>query len=157
MRLPSKEEVESWTALARDYGFLNEEGEIGLGRFVTEPGEEGYINVRFITPVPAGLYTEDTIKPKTPPVMFGRTPAGEIILPGRWWASCFKALSEDPDVPDDVRQSALSVSRFCRIADALLPPETDTIEILCPDDKGQMVPHEALIPGGVCQIRLRAV
>ncbi len=157
MRIPSKEEVESWRALARDYGFLNEEGQFGLGRFVTEPGEEGYITVRFITPVPAGLYTEDTITRKTPPVMFDRTPAGEIILPGRWWASCFEALSEEPDAQDDMRESALSMSRSCRIDDALLPSGTDTISILCPDDKGQMVRTEALVPGGVCQIHIRAV
>lgn len=151
MRPVTKEEAEAWTALARQYGFVNEQGDLALGRLVFEKfGLErvgaARIYVRFITPVPAGLYTED-LQRKTPPIRFDRTAEGEIIIPGRWWHLNFERLGEDASAPPDVRQQAARMARHARFSDALLPASLETIAIVVPDEKGEMVPHEAVPPG----------
>jgi hypothetical protein len=157
MRKPTKEEAERWLTLAREHGFTNADGtSFQLGRFSVEPLEQGAIQITFITPVPAGLRTEHDLRLKTPPILFDRTENGELLLPGRWWASTFEALSEQSGVPTDVRQKALMASRYCAISDGVLPAETETIEILAPDEEGHLVPHEALVPGTSCLIRLNA-
>ncbi len=157
MRKPTKEEAAAWLSMAREHGFVGREGTFQLGRFVVEGSEEeAVIYVQFVTPVPAGIGTEGTLEPKAPPVLFERTSAGEIILPGRWWASMFETLSSQPEVPPDQRQTALFASRHVQAGDAYLPPETDTIEILAPDHKGYMVQHEALKPGTRCIISIQA-
>jgi len=115
--------------------------------------EEGVITIRFVTPVPAGLYSED-LKPKAPPILFDRRPSGEIILPGRWWQYMFEKLSESDDVPPDVRRTAAIMARSVDVSDGLLPADTDTIEFEAPDDDGDLVLHEALPPGTVVRIRL---
>ncbi len=155
MRKPTKEEVDAWLSMAREHGVAGGERSFKLGRFVVEAAEEGTIHVKFVTPVPAGVYTERTLEPKAAPVLFERTSAGEIILPGRWWASMFEALSDSPEVPADQRQTALHASRHVQIDDVYLPADTDTIEIMAPDHKGEMVPNEALKPGTRCTIRLQ--
>jgi hypothetical protein len=74
MRAATQEEAERWTALAEAHGFTNETGDVALGRFIVESVDESGLTLRFITPLVAGLYTEELEK-KTPPVMFG--PDGE--------------------------------------------------------------------------------
>jgi hypothetical protein len=156
MRKPTKEEAERWLTLAREHGFTNADGtSFQLGRFSVEPLEQGAMHITFITPVPARLRTGHDLPLKTPPILFDRTEKGELLLPGRWWASTFEALSQQPDVPSDVRQKALMASRYS-ISDGVLPAETETIEILAPDDQGNLVPHEALAPDTSCVIRLAA-
>lgn len=157
MRKPTGEEADKWVSIAREHGFVGEGGSFKLGRFIVEGSEEdAIIYVQFVTPVPAGIYTEGTVEPKAPPVVFERTSAGEIILPGRWWASMFETLSGQPEVPPDQRQTALFASRHVQAGDVHLPAETDTIEILAPNHKGDIVPHEALKPGTRCIISIRA-
>jgi len=95
MRQVTPEEAETWTAMARQYGFVAADGTIALGRYVVEKGETGQLSLEFVTPCPAGLYDED-LRPKTPPILFDRTPAGEIILPGRWWQLTFSVPSPWP-------------------------------------------------------------
>ncbi|MBI2080121.1 MAG: hypothetical protein HYT86_00070 [candidate division NC10 bacterium] len=151
MRVVTPEEAEEWRALARQYGFVNEQGDFALGRFVFEKfGLErvgaGRVYVRFITPVPAGLYTED-LQRKGPPILFDRTAEGQIIIPGRWWQSSFERFGEDPAVPADVRRQAARIAHHGRFSDAVLPADVETIAILVPDEKGEPVPHEALPPG----------
>lgn len=150
MRSVTKEEAEEWTALARQSGFVNEQGDFALGRFVFEKfGRErvgaGRVYVRFITPVPAGLYTED-LQRKVPPILFDRTPEGEVILPGRWWQLNFERLGEDAQTPADVRHRAALMARRARFSDAVLAADIETIAILAPDEKGKLVPHEAVPP-----------
>ncbi len=144
MRKVTKEEALRWTRLARQYGFTNEQGEFQLGRYVIEGEAEGTF-VKFITPVPAGLYTEE-LKKKTPPILFDRTANGEIILPGRWWQLMFDKVSQDSEAPAHVRQIAALATRSVSVSDAFLPPEFETISILAPDDDGNLVVHEALPP-----------
>jgi len=146
MRRVTREEAEAWTSLARQYGFMNASGDIALGRYVLEP-EAGQTWVRFITPVVAGLYTERDARPKTPPILFERTEAGEIILPGRWWQRMFEALGGDESVPEDVRRSAAAAASTVLVSDCVLPEDFETISFLAPNDAGEMVVHEALPPG----------
>ena len=151
MRPVTPEEGEAWRALARQYGFVNEQGDFALGRLIfakfgLERVGAARIYVRFITPVPAGLYTED-LQRKSPPILFDRTAEGEVILPGRWWQLNFERLSEDRDAPADVRRRAALLARHARFSDALLPADMETIAILAPDEKGELVPHEAAPPG----------
>jgi hypothetical protein len=146
MRQVTHEEAERWTAKAREYGFVNAEGNIALGRFVLERDETGQLYVEFVTPCPAGFYDEE-LRPKTPPILFDRTPTGGIILPGRWWQLTFERLSEDEAVPAEVRKGTALMSRGVEFGDAILPPDTDTISFLAPDWEGELVQHEALPPG----------
>lgn len=102
--------------------------------------------MRFITPVPAGIYTED-LQRKPPPILFDRTAEGEIVVPGRWWQSNFERLGEDTEAPAEVRQRAALLARHARFSDALLHADVETIAILAPDEKGELAPHEAVPPG----------
>ena len=156
MRKVTRQEADEWLALAKHHGFTNDTGGFALGRFITEPtDEEGTIRVRFITPAPAGLYTESGLHRKTPPILFDRTPSGDIIIPGRWWASMLEALAGHSDVPKDVGATASIASRHIVISDAYLPAETDTISISAPGVDGEPVSTEALIPGCSCIIRIQ--
>ena len=153
MRRITEAEYECWMAIAREYR-LADEGGLVPGCFVSDGFEDGVIRLRFITPILASLYSED-LQQKSPPIMFDRSPRGEILLPGRWWQLMFEKLSEDDRAPLDVRRSAAIAARVVDVCDALLPGDTDTIEIEVPDRTGNMVPHEALPPGTVARIRLR--
>jgi len=155
MRRITQEEADEWMSLAREYGFVSEEG-FALGRFIVEEmaGEEVYL--QFITPLAAGPYTEQ-LESKTPPIQFDRTPAGEIIIPGRWWAHMFELQSEAAHVPEDLRRKSANLSRRIHVSDVLLPPTTDTIQISIPDEEGKMVPTEALPPGTRACMRIRSL
>jgi hypothetical protein len=151
MRPVTERETADWTALARQYGFVDERGDFALGRFVfgrfsLERVGAARMYMRFITPVPAGLYTEE-LERKTPPILFDRTAEGEVIIPGRWWQRNFERLGEDPQTPGDIRKRAALLARYARFSDAVLPASLETIAILAPDDKGELVPHEAVPPG----------
>ena len=127
------------------HGFVDEEGKFKLGRYTSEDMEEGVMAIRLITSLPAGLFTEN-LEPKSPPIRFDRTPEGQIIIPGRWWAHTLEKLSMADEFPLDVRQGAARASREVDFGDTLLPADTDTIEILAPDSDGNLVPHEAIKP-----------
>jgi hypothetical protein len=147
MRRVTREEAEAWTALARQYGFINADGDIALGRYVLERDDNGQTWVRFITPVVASFHTERDARPKTPPILFERTDAGEIILPGRWWQRAFESVAADETVPADVRRIATVAARSVLVSDCLVPATVETISFLAPNDVGELVVHEALPPG----------
>ena len=153
MRKITRAEYERWIAMAREHGFVNEEGQVALGRFTLEASDEGHLTLRFLTPVPAGLYSEELQK-KTPPIMFDRTETGEIILPGRWWQLMFEKLSKESSVPPDVRRTAAIAARVVVVSNAFLPANTDTIEMSAPDEDGNIVLHEALAPDTIAYLKL---
>ena len=154
MRKVTQEEADNWRSLAEKHGFIDKSGGISIGRFVIESFVNKRIVLKLITPLIAPLYTHHGNNLKSPPILFDRTPDGQIIIPGRWWAGMFDSLSEHPDVAGSVRDKALLASRVIKVPDALLPSNTDTISFLAPDDNGKSIPFEALPPGGKIVINL---
>lgn len=108
-----------------------------------------------ITPIPAGLHGQ-AVQTKTPPIMFDRTPAGEIIVPGGWWQLMFDQVTQDKSAPPALRQLAATVAATAGCEDARLPGNTDTIEIAVPDPAGNVISHEALPPGTQIPVRVHA-
>ncbi len=153
MRQVTREEANECMSLARTYGFATEDG-FALGRFILEEMGVEEVCLQFVTPLAAGSYTEQ-LESKTPPIQFDRTPAGEIIIPGRWWAHMFELVSEAADVPEDLRRKSAVLSRRIHVGDVLLPPTTETIRISVPDEEGKMVPTEALPPRTRARIRIQ--
>jgi len=145
MRRITQQEAEQWVELARQHGFYDDQKGFRLGRYVVEGSEGGTIWIRFVTPVPAGRFTEGLDK-KTPPIMFDRTADGQIILPGRRWQLTFEKLSADASAPDEVRAGASTMARLAQFADALLPADTDTVGLNTYDDDGTPLSTEALPP-----------
>ncbi len=154
LRNVTREEAERWIELARQHGAVNEKGEIGVGRFKVTGEGDGWIELKFFTPLVAEDYTED-LKRKTPPIMFNRNERGEILIPGRWWADWFEHAAVVPDAPLQTRTAARHLSRHAVIEDVALPADTDTISFEMPDENGHFVIHEALPPGGHVIIRLQ--
>jgi hypothetical protein len=156
MREVTQAEAASWTALAEEHGFTNESGDLESGRFTVESFEGGTLTLRTITPIVAGLYTED-LRRKTPPIMFDRTAGGEIILPGRWWAHALERFGDWLDEAGEAEQAAAArqLAREASFPDVALPADTDTIAFLSPVDD-ELVVHEALPPNGVIRVRLAA-
>ncbi len=149
MRKVTREEAAESAALAREHGFLSENGDIAVGRFKLVSGE----GIEFITPVAAPLYSPD-LQRKQPPILFDRTPSGEIILPGRWWAHMFERGNELEGISSDDRRAAALMARHGEFSDILLPAERDTIEFALPDESGQPVVYEALPPGTLVRLRI---
>jgi hypothetical protein len=149
MRKITKAEADRWTDLAAQHGFINEDGDVAIGRFVIEDaaGWSGGMTLRIITPIVASDYTEDLIK-KTPPIKFDRNEAGEIILPGRWWAHMFERVGESPELSDEAALAASRLAREASFHDITLPADFDTISFSAPDSDGRLVEHEALAPEG---------
>ncbi len=79
MRRVTRQEGESWRALAQQHGFGSAEGRFVLGRFIIEDRDENDLVLCVVTPIPAGLDAE-TSQLKALPVMFDRTPADEIVV-----------------------------------------------------------------------------
>src|SRR4029077_17345139 len=98
MRRGTQQEGESWRALAQRHGFGSAEGRFVLGRFIVEDRNESDLVLCVVTPIPAGLDAE-TPQLKALPVMFDRTPADEIVVPGRWWQLMFENVSTDAAAP----------------------------------------------------------
>lgn len=155
MRKITQQEADEWMALAYEHGYVSEDGEVALGRFQVEQVTEGRLRLTLITPVIAGKYSEE-LQPKTPPIMFDRTPEGNIILPGRWWQHMFERMAGDGDIPAEERRLGGIAARHVFVGDALLPPDRDTIAMSAPDESGEYVTHEALPPGTVIYLDLRA-
>jgi hypothetical protein len=155
MREVTQAEAASWTALAEEHGFTDESGDLEPGRFAVESFEGDTLTLRTITPIVAGLYTED-LRRKTPPIMFDRTAGGEIVLPGRWWAHMLERLSDGLEDAGDLRAAAgaRQLAREASFLDVALPADTDTIAFLAPVDD-ELVVHEALPPNGVIRVRIR--
>lgn len=105
-----------------------------------------------ITPIPAGLHGR-TVQTKTRPIMFDRTPAGEIIVPGGWWELMFEQVTQDKSAAPALRQMAATVAATVGCEDALLPGNTDTIEISVGDPAGNVISHEASGSGRPRSIR----
>jgi hypothetical protein len=149
MRQPTVQELVRWNAVAREHGAVDEEGRPVFGRVELEDWDKGPDVWRMfygvITPLIADEYTE-VLKRKTPPILFGRTASGEVILPGRWWRRMSERMSEDDRPSDEYRRQAARFAREADVGDVLLPAATDTIEVGVLDDTGQLVPHEALPP-----------
>jgi hypothetical protein len=154
MRPVTAQEAERWLSLAEEHGFTDDDGDIAIGRFRVARADASMITIRFITPIVAGLYTDD-LHEKQPPVMFDRTASGEIIIPGRWWQHLFEQLSDDKQENDNVRAQAFRAAHGCiNVGDGYLPADTDTIEFRVPDEDGRLVVHEALPPGGTISLQL---
>jgi len=149
MRRVTQQEGESWRALAQRHGFGSAEGRFVLGRFIVEDRDENDLVLCVVTPIPAGLDAE-TPQLKALPVMFDRTPADEIVVPGRWWQLMFENVSADAAAPAEMRQMAATT--IC--SDVLLPPDSDTVEIGVADSQGNMTRYEALPPGTRMRARL---
>ena len=107
------------------------EGRFVLGRFIVEDRDENGLVLCVVTPIPAGLDAEKH-QLKTPPIMFDRTPADEIVVPGRWWQLMFENVSADAAAPAEMRQMAATVAATTICSDVLLPADSDTVEIVCP-------------------------
>src|ERR1700704_5505194 len=135
MRRVTQQEGESWRALAQQHGFGSAEGRFVLGRFIVEARDENCLVLCVVTPIPAGL---DAKGPqfKTSPVMFDRTPAEEIVVPGRWWQLVFDNVSADAAAPTERRQMAATMAATTFCSDVLLPADSDTVEIAIPDSHG---------------------
>lgn len=154
MRQVTRAEAKEWTKLAHEYGFVIKGRHVPLGRFVPidSTTEDKFLVIQLltITPIIANPYSGTGLTKKRPPIMFDRTAAGEISIPGRWWQTMFERLSEHEtdDVPAGVRVKARAAAQSIHVPDVLLPADHDTIEIYAPDDSGDLVSFEALPPGG---------
>lgn len=153
MRRVTQQEAERWRTLAQQHGFGSAEGRFVLGRFIVEDRDENGLVLCVVTPILAGLDAEKH-QLKTPPVMFDRTPADEIVVPGRWWQLMFENVSADVAAPAEMRQMAASVAATTICSDVLLPAHSDTVEIAVPDSQGNMATYEALPPGTRMRARL---
>ncbi|MDA2916860.1 hypothetical protein MYX64_08490 [Nitrospinae bacterium AH_259_B05_G02_I21] len=157
MRRQTQQEVDQWMERARQHGLVDDQGNWEVGRSIIEgivEGSEGReVNIRIITPILATLRTEN-LELKSLPIRFDRTSDGQIIIPGRWWASSFEEMSLDDEHSPGVRQEAALASRKFNFEDILLPADTDTIEVLVPDDDGNPVPYEALKPSTCVKLSL---
>jgi hypothetical protein len=156
MRPVTAEEAARWQQLAEEYGCTDEDGNIAMGRFRVKRVDGNTIALQFITPIVAGLHT-DELEEKQPPIMFDRTANGEIIIPGRWWQHMFEKLSET-DYDEDIRRTAFSVAHGAvRFHDSHVPSDVETIAFLAPNANGQLVLHEALPPGGTIHMKLNPI
>jgi len=153
MRRVTQQEGDSWRALAQRHGFGSAEGRFVLGRFIVEDRNENDLVLCVVTPIPAGLDAE-TPQLKALPVMFDRTPADEIVVPGRWWQLMFENVSTDAAAPAEMRQMAATIAATTICSDVLLPPDSDTVEIGVTDSEGNMRRYEALPPGTRMRARL---
>ena len=52
--------------------------------------------------------------------MFDRTPADEIVVPGRWWQLMFENVSADAAAPAEMRQMAATMAATTICSDVLL-------------------------------------
>jgi hypothetical protein len=86
--------------------------------------------------------------------MFDRTPADEIVVPGRWWQLMFENVSADAAAPVEMRQMAATMVATTICGDVLLPPDSDTVEIGVADFQGNMTRYEALPPGTRLRVKL---
>ena len=155
MRNMTEREAESWLALAREHGFGGSEGRFVLGRFIVEGRDTDGLVLSVITPIPAGLHGRN-VPAKAPPIMFDRAPTGEIIVPGGWWRVMFEQVTQDESAPAAMRHMAATIATTIVCNDALLPADTDTIEILAANSEGSVVPYEALPPRTQIRVRLHA-
>ena len=146
MRRVTQQEGEGWRALAQQHGFGSAEGRFVLSPFIVEDRDEHGLVLCVVTPIPAGLDAEKH-QLKTPPIMFDRTPADEIVVPGRWWQLMFENVSEDVSAPAEMRQMAATMAATTVCRDVLLPGDSDTVEIGVPDSRGHVATFEALPPG----------
>ncbi|HTI53562.1 MAG TPA: hypothetical protein VMC04_04975 [Verrucomicrobiae bacterium] len=153
MRRVTQQEGESWRALAQQHGFGSAEGRFVLGRFIVEDRDENGLVLCVVTPIPAGLDAGEA-QLKTSPVMFDRTPANEIVVPGRWWQLMFENVSADAAAPAEMREMAAMMATTTTCRDVLLPADSDTVEIAVPDSQGTMTRYEALRPGTRMRVRL---
>ena len=157
MRKITRAEADQWTELAQAHGHVSAAGQIALGRYVVDSFEGSMMTLRFVTPVPAGLYSEGDLRRKAPPILFDRQSDGTIVLPGRWWQFMLERVSKSEQVPADLREKAAAIARSLDASDVLLPADTDTIDFLAPDTDGALVPHEALAPGTTIRVRMRTM
>ena len=110
MRSVTRPEGETWRALAREHDFGSDEGRFALGRFIVEGRDgDGARVLSAVTPIPATLRAAAVRSPAVP-VMFDRTPADEIIVPGSWWRVMFEQVGEDTGAPAEMRRLARTIA-----------------------------------------------
>lgn len=144
MRAVRQDEIENWNALAKRHGFGAAEGRFTLGRFIVEHRDDSGFVLCAITPIPARLNTAAT---PAGPVMFDRTPCGEIVVPGRWWHVMFEEVSADHAAPAAMRHMAARMAATTACHDVVLPADSDTVEIAIQDSRGHLTSYEAVPPG----------
>jgi hypothetical protein len=125
-----------------------------LGRFIVEGRDENGLVLCVVTPIPAGLDAETPQLTARPVVLFDRTPADEVVVPGRWWQLMFENVSADAAAPVKMRQMAATMVATTICSDVLLPPDSDTVEIGVPDSQGNMTRYEGLPPGTRLRVKL---
>lgn len=144
LRRVTEEEAERSEALAREYGFVNERGDLIPGRIRIERVTPGEIHITLLTPAPAEARIGD-LQAKPPPILFDRLPSGEIVLPGRWTKYVLEFLHRDPTVSPEIR-AALPQPAQVLFPNVILPPDVETVMFLIPDSTGKEIPYEALPP-----------
>lgn len=145
MRRVTDEEAERWEALAREHGFVNERGDLIPGRIRIDKVASGQLHITLLTPAPAEPRTED-LQAKPPPILFDRTPSGDIVLPGRWCQYVLEFLQADLTLAPEIRARAAFLSRHGQFPNVILPPNVETVMFLMPDSTGKEIAYEALPP-----------
>jgi hypothetical protein len=146
-----------WKRLAREYGGIDERGNLRVdGRFlidtVAEP--EGRITARLITPLAAGIYTDD-LQPKRPPFLFDRARDGRVILPGRWFLAVIENIRDDPTRPAAERDLAARARNAGEFQDAHVAASQVTRMSITWAATGEEVGCELLLPPFTLTINLR--
>jgi hypothetical protein len=148
MRVPTQAELDRWAAVASSSGNSAEGGRIvRLGAVDLITYDDG-MHLRLLTPYPAIM---DVGKSESTehPLMFERTPDGEIVLHLGGLTDVIKGISQDLTAPAKARQTAFELLvqiTFGKQDTILLPAETDTIEVSLCDDEGRQWLSEALPP-----------
>lgn len=146
MNIISPEAWGQWLAEAERHGF----GKYAFGSVFAEGGDRAeHLTIHFHTLVPASYY-----KQTTPPILFDRNAAGEIVLPGRWWQDYVAAASRVKDnAPEDLQALAQEL-QSSDMVNALVPARVDfrasSADVrLVPlhGVEGHLVMQEVLLPG----------
>ena len=144
LRRVTSQQHTQWLAQAQRYGLLLRSSEFALGCFRIAAWAGGPL-LEVLTPLPADRYDAE-LHTKPVPVRFDRTPAGEVILPGRWWQAAFERLSREPEHPLELRRLAGLAARAA-VPNLLLEANIATVAVLIDG-----IETEALPPGTLLQL-----
>jgi hypothetical protein len=145
MRPMSPAEYERWMPDAYKRGF---------GCF--KPGglcEDGMV-VRFTTLALAPLF-DGTLRDHAPALRFPRAADGQIVVPGRCWNRMFQQIVDACGAGRDrVTRAARLSTRRTIMRDVVLAATTDTVIVPWPDESGELMAVEALVPGTTGIVRV---
>jgi hypothetical protein len=146
-----------WIRLARQYGGMDEHGNLlADGRVLIEAVDEAErrITARLITPLRAGIYTDD-LQRKPPPFLFDRTRDGRVMLPGRWFVTVLEGIRDDPTRPAAERALAARARTAGQFLDVMIPAFLVTRTTVTWSATGEEVECELLSPPLTLTIRLQ--